>query len=176
MTQLTKEEAIKKLNAIKKYLTAGNPIWDVKEIDEVLDVAVEALQAKTDGDLISRADAIEAIQNAYCKPCKERGDDHNGVRCRACEFDDAIIQIDALPSAEANDITDLVSRQAVLDKAYAYGNGLQPEGFCVDVEDIQALPSAQPERSEIIRCKNCRHDNNCECGSAERREEREVEE
>ena len=52
-------------------------------------------------DNISRADAIEAIQNAYCKPCKERGDDHNEVRCRACAFDDAIIQIDALPSAEA---------------------------------------------------------------------------
>lgn len=52
-------------------------------------------------DLISRADAIEAIQNAYCKPCKERGDDYNEVRCRACKYDNAIIQIDALPSAEA---------------------------------------------------------------------------
>ena len=52
------------------------------------------------GDLIYRADAIEAIQNAYCKPCKERGDDHNEVRCRACDYDNAIIQIDALPSAE----------------------------------------------------------------------------
>lgn len=52
-------------------------------------------------DLISRADAIEAIQNAYCKPCKERGDDHNEVRCRVCEYDNAIIQIDALPSADA---------------------------------------------------------------------------
>lgn len=52
-------------------------------------------------DLISRDDAIEAIQNAYCKPCKERGDDYNEVRCRACEYDNAIIQIDALPSADA---------------------------------------------------------------------------
>lgn len=52
-------------------------------------------------DLISREEAIEAIQNAYCKPCKERGDDHNEVRCRACDYDNAIIQIDALPSAEA---------------------------------------------------------------------------
>lgn len=51
-------------------------------------------------DLISREEAIEAIQNAYCKPCKERGDDHNEVRCRACEYDNAIIQIDALPSAD----------------------------------------------------------------------------
>ena len=41
---MTKEEAIKKINAIKKYLTAGNPIWDVKEIDEVLNMAIEAIQ------------------------------------------------------------------------------------------------------------------------------------
>lgn len=51
--------------------------------------------------LIRQEDAIEAIQNAYCKPCKERGDDYHEVRCRACDFDDAIIQIDAVPSAEA---------------------------------------------------------------------------
>lgn len=55
-------------------------------------------------DLISRADAIEAIQNAYCKPCKERGDDYHEIRCRACDFDDAIIQIDAVPSADAETV------------------------------------------------------------------------
>ena len=38
---------------------------------------------------------------------------------------------------------DLISRQDVLDKAHPYGNGDAPDGFCVDVEDIQALPSAQ---------------------------------
>ena len=43
---MTKKEAIKKINAIKKYLTAGNPIWDVKEIDEALDMAIEALQTE----------------------------------------------------------------------------------------------------------------------------------
>lgn len=41
---MTKEEAIKKLNAIKKYLTAGNPIWDVREIDEALNMAIKALE------------------------------------------------------------------------------------------------------------------------------------
>ena len=41
---------------------------------------------------------------------------------------------------------DLISRQAVLDMAYAYGNGLEPEGYCVDVEDIQALPPALPDK------------------------------
>lgn len=46
-------------------------------------------------------------------------------------------------------MSDLISRQAVLDKAYPYGNGDAPEGFCVDVEDIQALPSAEPEQHWI---------------------------
>ena len=41
---MTREEAIGKINAIKKYLTAGNPIWDVREIDEALNMAIEALQ------------------------------------------------------------------------------------------------------------------------------------
>lgn len=41
---MTKEEAIKKINVIKKYLTAGNPIWDIKEIDVALNMAIEALQ------------------------------------------------------------------------------------------------------------------------------------
>lgn len=57
-------------------------------------------EQKSKLDLISRADAIDAIQNAYCKPCKERGDDYNEVRCRVCEYDNAIIQIDAQPSAD----------------------------------------------------------------------------
>lgn len=114
---MTREEAINIVKGAKQYLTAGNPIWDVKKIGEALSMAIEALTnvhnlhsgdlisredaVNANGDLIYRADAIEAIQNAYCKPCKERGDDHNEVRCRACDYDNAIIQIDALPSAEA---------------------------------------------------------------------------
>ena len=47
---------------------------------------------------------------------------------------------------------DCISRQAVLDNAYAYGYGLEPEGYCVNVEDIQALPpvTPQPNKSEIL--------------------------
>lgn len=41
---MTREEAAGKINAIKKYLITGNPIWDVKEIDEVLNMAIEAIQ------------------------------------------------------------------------------------------------------------------------------------
>ena len=41
---MTREEAIRKINAIKKYLTAGNPIWDVREIDVALNMAIKALE------------------------------------------------------------------------------------------------------------------------------------
>ena len=44
---------------------------------------------------------------------------------------------------------DAVSRQAVLDNAYAYGNGLEPEGYCVNVEDIQSLPPVTPTQRWI---------------------------
>lgn len=40
---------------------------------------------------------------------------------------------------------DCISREAVLENAYAYGNGLEPEGYCVNVEDIQALPPVTPQ-------------------------------
>ena len=41
------------------------------------------------------ADATTAdIQERYCKPCKERKEDYNEVRCRACWVDDAMDEID----------------------------------------------------------------------------------
>ena len=136
---MTREEAIKKINAIKKYLTAGNPIWDVREIDEVLDMAIDALTYQNltkpnntcEVDLISREDAIEAIQNAYCKPCKERGDDHNEVRCRACDFDDAIIQIDALPSVE------------VISQSEQYKKGFEDAKRAILVEYAREIENMQ---------------------------------
>lgn len=51
----------------------------------------------------------------------------------------------AIKALEKEPCEDAVSRQAVLDCAYAYGNGFEPEGYCVDVEDIQKLPSVTPQ-------------------------------
>ena len=101
---MTREEAIKILEEEAEFLYGGDEPYN----KIAFDTAIEALTYQNppkpnntcEVDLISRAGAIEAIQNAYCKPCKERGDDHNEIRYRACAFDDAIIQIDALPSAE----------------------------------------------------------------------------
>ena len=98
-------------------------------------------------DLISRADAIEAIQNAYCKPCKERGDDYNEIRCRACEYDSAIIQIDALPSADTS--SDLISRanaiRWVKTECNQYGKPtLDYDSGLKVIEHLKKMPSELP--------------------------------
>ena len=41
---MTKEEAIKKLEDIRDYLTAGNPIWDIESVEEACNMAIEALK------------------------------------------------------------------------------------------------------------------------------------
>ena len=40
---MTKGEAKEVLQEVKHYLTAGNPVWDVNEIAEACDMAIEAL-------------------------------------------------------------------------------------------------------------------------------------
>ena len=37
---------------------------------------------------------IADMQERHCKPCKERKEDYNEVRCRACWVDDATDEID----------------------------------------------------------------------------------
>lgn len=65
----------------------------------------------------------------------------------------------AIKMLELQPCEDTISRQAVLDNAYAYGNGLEPEGYCVNVEDIQALPSVTPQQQSVTdfadKCKEC---------------------
>ena len=98
---MTREEAILILQEEAEFLYGDVLPGDAPYNKTAFDMAIEALSAPQT-DLINRgrADAIEAIQNAYCKPCKERGDDYNEVRCRVCEYDNAIMQIDALPSVD----------------------------------------------------------------------------
>ena len=37
---------------------------------------------------------IADMRERYCKPCQERKEDYNGVRCRACWVDDAMDDVD----------------------------------------------------------------------------------
>lgn len=40
---MKREEAINVVKGAKLYLMAGNPIWDVKKVDEALNMAIKAL-------------------------------------------------------------------------------------------------------------------------------------
>lgn len=40
---MTREEAINVIKGARKYLTVGNPIWNVKKVDEAMNMAIEAL-------------------------------------------------------------------------------------------------------------------------------------
>ena len=62
--------------------------------------------------------------------------------------------------------TDLISRQAAVDlvKSRSYDLSEREDEWAM-VQDVEELPSAQPE---IIRCKDCKHrdpeDKKCDCG------------
>lgn len=56
---MTKGEALKKMQAVKAYMTSGNPIWDVTEIGEAFYMAIEALEQS------------EPNNDEWCTDCKE---------------------------------------------------------------------------------------------------------
>lgn len=54
-------------------------------------------------DLVNRFDIINAIKETYCIGC----DNYHGIRCRACNFDDAMIAIDSVPTFDLKTIREL---------------------------------------------------------------------
>lgn len=93
-------------------------------------------------DLISREAAIEAIK-AYCNGC----DNYNGVRCRACNFDDAMIAVDSVLAVDAVEVVrckDCVNMGKRLPMLKGYredcgwcvmnGHAVLPEDFCSNGE------------------------------------------
>lgn len=89
-------------------------------------------------DLISRDAALKAIK-AYCNGC----DNYNGLRCRACNFDDAMIAVDSVSAVDAVEVVrckDCVNmgKRPPLHKGYredcgccmAHGWIVSPEDFC----------------------------------------------
>jgi hypothetical protein len=51
-------------------------------------------------EYIDREATIEFIRLNYCKDCNS----YNGVRCRACSFDDAMLALEDVPSADVVEV------------------------------------------------------------------------
>lgn len=174
---MDRNEAITLLQAIKHYLTAGNPVWDVDEIAEACDMGIEALRneincvkcvhyteretptgikgvCKMDtahrGDTISRQSALDALSEAY---------EDNVLNM----WEDIETTIKSLPSAETptvsekhqlseetptNAPTDLISRQALCHYA------LNQKDKSITPNDIMRFPSAEPR---YMGCHGCVH-------------------
>ena len=67
---MTRDEALKKMQAVKSYMTSGNPIWSVTEIGEAFDMAIEALEQpeRKTGEWIEIPDGIFA-STYKCSKC-----------------------------------------------------------------------------------------------------------
>lgn len=54
-------------------------------------------------DYIDRDELLRHYDEYYCKPCREKGDDYNGVRCRACGTGDAIDTAENISAADVRE-------------------------------------------------------------------------
>ena len=109
-------------------------------------------------DLINRRDAVNAIEEVWCKW------DVNTIDRFRDELQERFV---ALPSAQpnlqptCNLATDCISRREAIDAICTEGTRLERNGtvamveikqWCVNI--LEALPSAQPD---IIACGDCKH-------------------
>ena len=101
---MTREEAINVIKGARKYLTVGNPIWNVKKVDEAFDMAIEALSVANLKEEFESADAeftdLPDIPRYYyekvvgnmaheinmLKEQLESADAVEVVRCKDCKF------------------------------------------------------------------------------------------
>lgn len=75
-------------------------------------------------EYIERDAAIESIRLTYCKECNS----YNGVRCRACEFDDAMLMIEDVPAADVVEVVNASWVKATpYSQEYCTNCGLTPK-------------------------------------------------
>ena len=129
---MTREEAIKILKAIRVY--ECYPKSAGEETKEAIDMAIEALKAKTEGDLISRQDAIDLWDKLSKRGRTEfdqvlmtlpSADAVEVVRCKDCMYrheDECPMQFE-----EQFDIDD---GDGYYDTNYIVHDFTQDDGYC----------------------------------------------
>ena len=55
-------------------------------------------------EYIKREELLRHYDEYYCKPCRKKGDDYHGVRCRACGTGDAIETAEDIPAADVVEV------------------------------------------------------------------------
>ena len=152
---MTAKEAIAVINSVKFILDNEHYSDDV---ENALDMAIEALKAQEKTDLISRQDALdvldefqESVENGT--PCYAK------ARAQMCN----ILPIQPEKRTEERTEThacDLINRQALMKEFSDFVRASNNSDFAQTptwndtVSLVGSMPSAQPE---IIRCKDCKY-------------------
>lgn len=90
---MTKEHAIDLCQAIDKYLCAGNPIWDVKQIHDAMSMAIEALKEQKTGKWIEKPHEVFLPRDCLPKFFDEtyNYDNHSIIEywwhCSECDYE-----------------------------------------------------------------------------------------
>lgn len=79
-------------------------------------------------EYIEREAAIEQIRLVYCKDCNN----YNGVRCRACNFDDAMSAIEDAPAADVVEVVRCkdCKHWEPMDNGISWHNQGRTDGMC----------------------------------------------
>lgn len=62
---MTKKEAINMVQGARQYLTAGNPMWNAKKIDEAMSTAIEALERYDSEGCWENREHVQVDENGY---------------------------------------------------------------------------------------------------------------
>ena len=54
--------------------------------------------------LIDADELVDGIEKRYCKPCEEKHEDYNHIRCRACWVDDMVGELESAPTVDAVEV------------------------------------------------------------------------
>ena len=135
--EMTMEEAQEILQEIKHYLTAGNPVWDVDEIAEACDMAIEALRNE--------------INCVKCVHYTER-ETYTGIK-GVCKIDTAHRE-------------DLISRsRAIKDISYWATNIIDPKMLVKEdaLYILETLPSEEPKTGHWVEIEDYNGDIHYQC-------------
>lgn len=93
------------MHLIDSFISSFAKIVELKQ-KEIIEQKVMQLKYGT-GDQMRLIDAdklVGGIAMAFCVPCVEQGNDHDGVRCRACQYGDMIEIIECSPTIDVEPV------------------------------------------------------------------------
>ena len=78
---MTKTEATEWMKDIKAYLTSGDPVWDIDIMEQVCNMAIEALEGQKTGKWI---DWLGTGNEWECSECRCSIESHGGIAYNYC--------------------------------------------------------------------------------------------